>query len=102
MNLLLDEFGYPTEYSLARIQTWKVYSEEDFINLMEFVKDLWYYPECFQEGPDHVYTLITLGWSGNESVIGAMQENVVLDSLFWYSSERGGKHIYAPTDYSGD
>lgn len=39
-------------------------------------------------------TLITGGWSYNEGIITAMEANVVIKTMFWESSHRGGKHIY--------
>ena len=37
---------------------------------------------------------ITGGWSINEEIISAMQENVILYSRLWVASMRGGKHVF--------
>lgn len=92
---LLDGEGYPTEYALKRIQEWDVLEHNKFVSLMDFVKSIWQYPEHISE-ENKVYTLVTNGWSGNEDIIDAMQQNMMLNILYWCSSERGGKHVYAP------
>lgn len=97
---ILDEDGYPTEYALEKIAGWKVDTYDKFLSLMEFIKTLWYYPDYIVENGES-FTLITGGWSGNEDIIYAMKQNVLLHCFYWYSSERGGKHVYAPMGYHG-
>ena len=91
---LLDEEGYPTEESLEKIKKWEIKSDDDFEKLMDFIKKLWYYPDFLKKNKNKEYTLITGGWSGNEDIIGAMKNNIILHITYWKSSERGGKHIY--------
>jgi hypothetical protein len=98
---LLDNDGYPTDYALEKIEKWKInIHPEDFISLMELIKSIWYYPDYIKENTkEHAYTLITGGWSGNEDIIYAMKQNTLLHCFYWYSSERGGAHVYAPMGY---
>ena len=42
----------------------------------------------------------TAGWSGNESIIYAMQNNKsMLWNLTWVQSRRGGHHIFELKEY---
>ena len=98
MEELLDNEGYPTEYTLEKIKNWEIRGDHDFLEIMEFIKSVWHYPPYVtKEG--NVYILVTLGWSGNEDIIGAMEQNLRLHAFYWYSSQRGGKYIYAPINY---
>jgi hypothetical protein len=100
----LDSDGYPTDYAIEKIETWKIDGKlETYISLMDFIKSLWRYPDYILEDPEnHVYTLITGGWSGNEQIVYAMKQNMLLNCFYWFSSERGGKHVYAPLSYRGE
>lgn len=99
----MDEDGYPTEESLDRVRLWP--HTEDFTALMSYVKGLWLYDEPYwreedgtdedlPERPFRRYLISTAGWSGNESVIAAMQENRVFWMFCWWSSRRGGHYEF--------
>lgn len=49
------------------------------------------------ERPGTRVVLATGGWSGNESVISAVQDTM-FHLMFWYSSTRGGLHEYRVPD----
>jgi hypothetical protein len=83
---------YPTDEQLEKISKWDC---NDFHGLMAFIEDIWEYPERGFDRDGDIYTLITSGWSGNESIIGALQENFIVWSFYWESSTRGGKHVFA-------
>lgn len=85
-----DASGYPTEETLVLIKTWP---HEDFLALMEFVQEAWRYPEYIERDGDFFY-LATGGWSGNESLIGALQENFTFWAFCWEQSHRGGKFVF--------
>ena len=85
----MDSNGYPDEAELKQIREWPW---QDFDGLMEFVKDLWRYPERFKRTGNDYY-LSTGGWSGNESLIEALQLNLMFWGCCWEKSERGG-HFY--------
>lgn len=36
----------------------------------------------------------TGGWSGNESIIGAMQKNRMVWNFLWEQSRRGGHYVF--------
>lgn len=84
---------YPSEASLYLIREW---SHEDFAGLMEFVRDVWHWPEFgFTSDDDHDhFELHTGGWSGNEEIISALQDNGMFWSMCWEQSRRGGHYIF--------
>ena len=115
MNLgdveLLDEDGYPTEQALDIIANWWIAPDgkfdytKTFPELMEFIKTLWYSPdygwheveephEIWPEKTVKRWYISTGGWSGNESIIKAMQKADWLWSLNWVQSRRGGHYIF--------
>lgn len=104
-NEFLDEDGYPTEFALDKIRTWDY--TEGFDKLLEFVGSLWAYRDAgywsVEQNTPHsrpahrvedVYNASTAGWSGNEDIIRALQENRIFWMSCWYQSRRGGHHIF--------
>lgn len=84
-----DKDGYPTEETLQFIQDYK---DLNWQSLIDFILAAWYWLDYAKwEPPD--LELHTGGWSGNESIISALQENFVFWGLHWMKSERGG-HFY--------
>ena len=62
----------------------------DFIGLTEFIAPYFNKMGRIRKEGYTVY-FATGGWSGNESIIHAMQENIMW-KLRWISSHRGGKY----------
>ncbi len=85
-----DKDGYPTDNTLKAISNWPF--KDDLPGLIEFLRAAWMYPERFVEGLQSL-ELHTGGWSGNEDIIRALQENVFWH-LYWQRSERGGHHYF--------
>lgn len=98
-----DGDGYPTDEELEQIRTWDY---RDPLGLMAFIRPLWEDHGRWAEdtidddtglqgrGLYSRYLISTLGWSGNESLIEAMQENAMFWTLSWYSSQRGGHYEF--------
>jgi hypothetical protein len=98
---------YPSEEELKRIETWEFQSQADIDALWAFVRKLWWM-DCFgpavrNEGRQFPYAaniddadwyVCTLGWSGNESLIDALQHNIVFWSLCWRASVHGGGYWF--------
>lgn len=65
------------------------------MGLITFIKGLWKYPDYFVvKGKKTIKLgLHTGGWSGNEDIIEALQENEMFFLLYWLKSVRGG-HYY--------
>jgi len=101
---LQDEDGYPTDYALDLIEEWHWIDTKEFF---AFIKELWAYNIWKEKdilvddynnfeysSPRHRYYISTAGWSGNESIIRAMQENRMMWGLNWVQSRRGGHYIF--------
>lgn len=104
MTRYLDNDGYPTEEALKKIREWNY---ADFTGWMEFIKSIWNYVDWGwyeTEEPDwidssrtnHVYRISTAGWSGNENIIRAMQQNTFLWAIGCESWRRGGHYVFIP------
>lgn len=88
---------YPTEIELETIRYWVVDDLDEYHAIMDYIHDRWQYANSgywTQEGD--IYKISTAGWSGNESLIGAMQDNFVFWAMYWVSSRRGGHYVFAP------
>jgi hypothetical protein len=96
MSEWLDEDGYPTDEALEEIKNW--HYDKGWISLMEFVKSIWWASDWGFRVEENVgkltYYLSTGGWSGNESIVQAMQRNYLFWSLTWIQSRRGGHYIF--------
>ena len=99
---LLDEDGYPTEYALELVENWHW---GDVRGWFDFIKSVWWMPdwgwhehdaedEFFAGRYVHRINISTAGWSGNESLIHAMQKNNILWITTWVQSRRGGHYIF--------
>ena len=88
----MDINGYPDEEELKKIAEWDY---RDFEGLMEYVKERWKYADCgyWKKGRKY-YHISTGGWSGNESIIGALMKNTMFWMCCWYSSKRGGHYRF--------
>lgn len=92
----VDRDGYPTDAALESIRNW---SHTDFPSLMVFIHDIWW-PQGNPYGwkqRGRTYWMSTGGWSGNESVIGALKQNYIFWGSCWQVSWVGGHyrfHLY--------
>ena len=103
----LDEDGYPTEAALVAIELWNF---QDCKGWFAFINSLWAHKSwgwCEGDKPDerntdktkYQYDISTAGWSGNESLIAAMEKNFILWSTTWVQSRRGGHFIFEDNEY---
>jgi hypothetical protein len=99
--IMRDEDGYPTVEALQAIREFKPSKREDWHDLMAFVRRLWVYADYFEDMQQddagrlvHEYRVSTAGWSGHEDVIDALQDNALFWLDCWYSSRRGGHHVF--------
>ena len=99
---MTDEDGYPTEECLDIIKNWHW---SDPVGWFAFIKEYWWAPDFGWHESDephefrkdrmvHQYRLSTGGWSGNESIIRAMEQNRSMWHLNWVQSRRGGHYIF--------
>lgn len=87
----MDKDGYPEEHELEKIRNWP---HNDFEGLMDYVQELWWNAEWGFRQKGKKYYLSTGGWSGNEDIISAMNENLMFWSMCWQESKRGGHYIF--------
>jgi len=97
----LDEDGYPTEEFLTSIEIWR---DRPYTELMDYIKPYWRYSDFGYWEEQEVenqhgrmvteYSISTGGWSGNESIIRALQDNHIFWILCWCSSLRGGHYVF--------
>lgn len=92
-----NENGYPTEQSLTAIETF-VGTPEALIEYATALFDGGYVSvadvvDDFGRDVKQV-TFITCGWSGAESVVGALSHRTFFQMRFWHSSYRGGKDVF--------
>lgn len=95
-NQMLDKDGYPTDESLQKIESWKFTNESKLRGLLDFLNDLWHWPDFgfVLKGKNILHLqLHTGGWSGNESIIFALQ-NTMFWWCFWEKSVRGGHYYF--------
>lgn len=98
---------YPTDEQLQRIESWP---HDDPAGWFAFIKasgnywpeESWGWdemdgpdPECwYLDKPGRIYRISTGGWSGNESILGAMVKNLTLWGITWVSRRRGGHYEF--------
>jgi hypothetical protein len=98
--------GYPTDETLERIRTWDCATAEDFAEVMDFAGRAWSYPKYWEcdpafiageytgQSPQRRYVFSTGGWSGNESIVSAIEGNRMLQAIGAWSWRRGGHYEY--------
>lgn len=107
---LLDEYGYPTEAALDLITKWNWEDEKGYF---EFIKSIWWMPgwgwsegvepkEYYENVNVYRYYISTGGWSGNEDIIRAMQNNILMWAVTWVQSKRGGHYIFELREYKDE
>jgi hypothetical protein len=98
----MSDSQYPSEEELKTIREWEDY--KDYTGLAKFVVSIWNWGEdCARlgeltrdefGGDYYPLELITGGWSGNEDIVEALHQNMMFRWMCWYSSQRGGRHVY--------
>ncbi len=90
---------YPTEEELSKIQKASVSSPVDVACLLDEIERLWEMPEWGFRRRGRKFELHTGGWSGNESIVSALQNNVIFWAMFWEKSVCGGHLYFVIPDY---
>lgn len=102
-----DNDGYPTEEELKAFKKWRI--NKDNIqtfrahDVVDYLNLIWWYPERqmeVREGRERFrhkkvmkLWLHTGGWSGNEDIIGELQQTWFW-VLYWTESHRGGHYYF--------
>ena len=91
-----DDDGYPTEAAIERLQSFEGSAGEMVSYITSLMRNGFSTLENFTDDFGRAQkrlTLVTGGWSGCETVIGAL-DSTMFHFIFWESSFRGGKHTY--------
>jgi hypothetical protein len=105
----LDDDGYPTKDACEIVSKWHW---DDAKGWFKFIESIWHLKSWgWKEGEaiDEItnkktwcYYISTAGWSGNETLINAMQENDWMWNLNWVQSRRGGHYIFELRNFEDD
>lgn len=99
MGVTIDIYDYPSDEHLESIREWSGSWRE----LMTLVRELWWKANLRGWCTAHIvnemddvlkYEISTGGWSGNESLVEALQENTMFWLSCWQQSRRGGHYIF--------
>lgn len=98
---MVDDDGYPIDDELAWIRDFKLELGNagewfDFIHSCWWAASWGWHEEIVEEDGKLVRKLdiSTGGWSGNEDIIEAMQNNSMMWMHTWWSSRRGGHYVF--------
>lgn len=98
-----DSDGYPTVEMINYVVNWfGDYEASKIRDLLRDIKSIWHFKafgwyQEVEEKPDETlfrYHVSTLGWSGNEALITALQTNSDVWEQIWVQSRRGGHYIF--------
>lgn len=86
-----DADGYPTDRTLEEVEHWPI--ERGFDRLLAFVQRAWRYEPYFHRTQRRYY-VSTAGWSGNESLMGALGRNYIFWAVCFIQERKGGHFIF--------
>jgi len=84
---------YPTEEELNKIREWDIVNG-NVNELIEFIENIWWSPDFGFKRKGENLELHTAGWSGNEDIIEALQDNDMFWMMYWMKSVRGGHYYF--------
>jgi hypothetical protein len=112
----MDSEGYPEEKELEYIKQFDCI-KQDVHKLIDYIEDIWWLSswgfikkeltekyesrdEIDEKPYKHKYTYLELhtgGWSGNEDIITALQQNRHFFIFYWTESRVGGHYTFKIT-----
>jgi len=94
---------YPSDEQLETIKAWDVL-KTGIKPLVEYVRELWKYGDDYtylRKGKDKLFKkpcmkfeLHTFGWSGNEQIVYALEQNFMFWCNSWNQTNRGGHYRF--------
>ena len=84
---------YPCEADLETIKQFDL-SRYPIRALLDYIEPRWEYGDWGFKRTKHKLELHTGGWSGNEDIIAALQENFPFWAMYWLCSRRGGHYTF--------
>lgn len=93
---------YPSDEELEKITNWD--SAGDLIGLLAYLRGVvWCADWCLEVSEDKTqFELHTGGWSGNEEIINALQENTMFWALYFQMMKRGGHYYFSTKSLGAD
>jgi hypothetical protein len=96
---VLDDEGYPTDKFLKWVEKFNPL-EHQLLNFLNVLFENWCHGNCGYKLKKKYagycsLELHTLGWSGNESLIRALEANLYFFLLYWKKTERGGHYYFS-------
>ncbi len=92
LTILFDKDGYPCEQSLDDIEQCCLASDYDCSFLLDLIAEVWKWDD-WAEKIGNLYEFRTGGWSGNESLIGAVMRNPYLKTFSEDLCVSGGHYL---------
>lgn len=92
---------YPAPVELETIAKWEFKAPTSFIDFMTYVQSVGHYwPSALfgWQKRGRTYHVSTGGWSGNESILSAMEENWTFWAVCWQQTKRGGHYVFKLPD----
>ena len=83
-----DADGYPSDETIEAIEKWPV---NDFVNCLKFAEKAYQKHYGVWKKQDGWIKIATGGWSGNESIVYALQ-NQIYWKAFWLAKTIGGAY----------
>lgn len=87
---------YPTQRELNKVEKYDL-CKRPVETFLEYLRSIWWTPEWgFKLKGKRILRLELHcgGWSGNESIINALERNVFFYTLWWEKSYRGGHYYF--------
>jgi len=91
LSVELDNDGYPTEETIGSIKFFTGGFEELLSTIAPLFAE---YGQCEKNKELCRWVISTGGWSGNEEVVRALQQNHWFWVNCWYRSTRGGHYQF--------
>ena len=93
----MDKDNYPTKGELNIVRDWD-FGKRSVEEFLQFIELNWNYADIgyYELSGKKVLRLrlSTGGWSGNESMINAIQDNFTFWMICWEKSVRGGHYYF--------
>jgi len=80
---------YPSQVELKALREWDTI--KDMHGFLDFFQEIWE-GSCSRAGRKLLVN--TQGWSGNEDIINAMQDNLMFWSRCWQITQAGGHYVF--------
>ena len=90
-----------TKKDLQQLSDWDVSDAHNLIKRIKemwvnqsYIKESWGIDRVWHKNPVLIFELHTGGWSGNEEIIKALQDNKLFWLMWWQKTERGGHYTF--------